>query len=121
MARLSVLLAASVIFLPCFPSAPLILSHSHFLSSMAAAKLRLRGKARPENEALRGDGTVHGAIRHRCHSNRVPYGGRAKPPLNRVQELDRISKRGVEDCILNRARRRKSFRVSLVIVITHYF
>ncbi|KAG2311482.1 hypothetical protein Bca4012_025784 [Brassica carinata] len=74
---------------------------------MAAEKLRLHGTARRVSEALRGDGTVHGAIRHRRHSNRGSYGGRANSPLNRVQERDRISKHCMEDRILNRAQKKK--------------
>ncbi|KAL0729694.1 hypothetical protein Bca4012_025787 [Brassica carinata] len=119
MARLSVFFAASAIFLPRLPSAPLTIYLSHFFSPMAAEKLRLRGTARRVSEALRGDGTVHGAIHHRRHSNRGSYGARAKYPLNRVQERDRISKHCMEDHILNGAQKIKSFRVSLVTVITH--
>ncbi|CAN7048911.1 unnamed protein product, partial [Brassica oleracea var. botrytis] len=112
MARVSAFFAASAIFLPRFPSSPNSLSLSNGNGEIKKRPVRLRGKARRASGALRGDGTVHGAIRHRRHSNRGAYGGRAEPPLNRVQERERISKRRVEDLILNRAQRSKPFRVS---------
>lgn len=92
----------------------LSLSLSNGSGEIKQKPVRLRGKARRASGALRGDGTVHGAI---CP--RGEYGGRAKSTLNRVQERERIYKRRVEDRILNRAQRNKPFRVSLVIVTTH--